>query len=641
MRSRIVIIMIWTVMIAGSAIGQDSLHITRLGYCNTPGRALGVTVAGNYAYVADYDHGLRIIDVANSAVPIQTGFVDTPGGSYTVEVAGNRAYVADQAGGLRIIDIANPYTPFELGFYDTPGAASGVAVEGDYAYVGDRHGGFRVVNVTNPAAPVEVGFYDAPGWETRVAIDGSIAYVGNWSNGLRIINVASPASPFEVGFCETPGSAWGVVKSLSHVYIGDRESGLRIIDVTNPSAPAEAGFYDTADSTYGLAVVGTIVFISDWNDGLRVIDATDPAAPTEIGYYDTPGHAHDVAVAGNTAYVADDETGLGIYDVSFFAQRVRIVSPNGGETLQLFSSQTIEWLRLDTTGTFVRIELNRNFPTGEWEILADSTENDGHWEWFVTEPLSTTCRIRISIIGESKADVSDGDFTIATAHGYLALVRPLLPAEAVLNWSAGEMECGEATEEVFKFKNFGESSIVVFEPVEPASAEFARATNCGNSFVLIPEQISDCDVTLSFNPTMDGIIEDTLLIQTDAINGINGFVRIPLRGEQIRTPAAPEVVIQQTGQSVRLSWNPVDVSRGGCPITATHYLVFYAPTSDGEYYYHGGTTDTTYLHQWVIQYAEGMFYNVFALTNPPPLVVELPGDGELTRSEVMKWLEVK
>ena len=40
-----------------------------VGFCDTPGQAKGVAVSGNYAYVADWDHGLRVVNISNPAAP--------------------------------------------------------------------------------------------------------------------------------------------------------------------------------------------------------------------------------------------------------------------------------------------------------------------------------------------------------------------------------------------------------------------------------------------------------------------------------------------------------------------------------------------------------------------------------------------
>ena len=62
---------------------------------------------------------------------------------------GPDAYVAAMGSGLRIINIANPAAPVQAGFYDTPGDAWSVAAAGSYAYVADGFSGLRIVNVAH------------------------------------------------------------------------------------------------------------------------------------------------------------------------------------------------------------------------------------------------------------------------------------------------------------------------------------------------------------------------------------------------------------------------------------------------------------------------------------------------------------
>ena len=61
----------------------------------------GVTVVGNYAYVADPYDGLKIIDVSNKTSPTLVGSIATTS-ACDVAVVDNYAYVADDADGLKI-----------------------------------------------------------------------------------------------------------------------------------------------------------------------------------------------------------------------------------------------------------------------------------------------------------------------------------------------------------------------------------------------------------------------------------------------------------------------------------------------------------------------------------------------------------
>jgi putative ABC transport system permease protein len=112
-----------------------------------------VAVAGNFAYVADTDAGLKVINVSNPAAPVVVGTADTPGIAYAVAVAGSYAYVADAAAGLQVINISTPSAPVIVGTADTPGLAYGVALAGSYAYVADEFAGLTVVSITNPSFP--------------------------------------------------------------------------------------------------------------------------------------------------------------------------------------------------------------------------------------------------------------------------------------------------------------------------------------------------------------------------------------------------------------------------------------------------------------------------------------------------------
>jgi hypothetical protein len=87
-----------------------------VGSVDTPGRALGVAVSEDYAYVADYPWGLQVVDVSNPASPAIVGSVDTPGGARGVAVSGSYAYVADYSSGLQIVpaQCEEPVTPSEM-----------------------------------------------------------------------------------------------------------------------------------------------------------------------------------------------------------------------------------------------------------------------------------------------------------------------------------------------------------------------------------------------------------------------------------------------------------------------------------------------------------------------------------------------
>jgi len=300
---------------------SDPEHPSEVGSCDTPDWPWGVAVAGNYAYVANGESGLRIIEVSDPQHPSEVGSCDTPDWAWGVAVAGNYAYVVgnsgspDYDGWLRVINVFEPANPSEEGSYDTPGRALGVAVAGNYAYVADWESGLRIINVSNPLAPTDAGFYDTPGNAVGVAVAGNYAYVANGSSGLRIINVSNPLAPTEAGFYDTPGYADGVAVAGNYAYVADCDMSLHIINVSDPANPSEVGSYDTPVFYWATALAGNYAYAVGWT-GLHIIDVSDPANPSEVGSYDMGPDSHDVAVAGNYAYVANTYGGLRIVDIS-------------------------------------------------------------------------------------------------------------------------------------------------------------------------------------------------------------------------------------------------------------------------------------------------------------------------------------
>ncbi|MCK4543972.1 T9SS type A sorting domain-containing protein, partial [candidate division WOR-3 bacterium] len=98
------------------------------------------------------------------------------------------AYVADYNDGLRLINVSNPTSPTEIGFYDTGDEAWGVYVKDTIAYVADGGDGLRLINVANPTSPTEIGFYDTGDYAQGVYVQDTIVYVADGYDGLYLIH---------------------------------------------------------------------------------------------------------------------------------------------------------------------------------------------------------------------------------------------------------------------------------------------------------------------------------------------------------------------------------------------------------------------------------------------------------------------
>jgi hypothetical protein len=158
-------------------------------------------VAGTYAYVADYNSGLQVVDINDPANPSIVGACDTPGFALSVYVTGTYAYVADYNSGLQVVDISDPANPSIVGACDTPGFARGVSVAGTYAFVADEDAGLQLIDISEPANPSIVGAYDTRDKAWDVYATGTYAYVADGLSGLQVIEKKS--LPIDVQYMDS------------------------------------------------------------------------------------------------------------------------------------------------------------------------------------------------------------------------------------------------------------------------------------------------------------------------------------------------------------------------------------------------------------------------------------------------------
>ena len=78
------------------------------------------------------------------------------------------------------------------------------------------------------------------------------------------------------------------------------------------------------------------------------------------------------------------------------------------------------------------IQLNRNYPSGEWATLGSTFISNGQFEWMVAGAASEACRIRVMNSDSNTVgifDISDANF---------AIIEQVFPALTVMHPNGGE-----------------------------------------------------------------------------------------------------------------------------------------------------------------------------------------------------------
>ena len=272
--------------------------------------ARGITVRENYVFLADAS-GLLRIRILIQGNSFQVASYETDGRAYSVTIAGNSAYIADHQQGVKLVDVSDPAALSN----ETPAAAfktdfaEAIAIKGNLAFVADGKGGVKIID---KALNNLIGVFETPGHSYDIVVQDDKAYVAMGSEGLVILDVKDPEKPLALGSFPS-WAARDLALQDSLVYLADSSRGLLVIDISEPDGPVEIGGNEQLRA-HSLKLQGDYAFAAG-SDGFVVLDISDPSAPRIVSTYESD-YAEDIALQGNYAYLAEGVRGLTVFDIS-------------------------------------------------------------------------------------------------------------------------------------------------------------------------------------------------------------------------------------------------------------------------------------------------------------------------------------
>ena len=327
MKRGLAVFMVMTIMVASAAKSLYAQDESIVGSVDTPGTAYGVYVSGSYAYVADDDKGLQVIDVGDTEMPAIVGSLamQYSGRALCVHVSGDYAYVVCDLSGyfsLEVIDISNHQTPVSVSYFGTQGSPRDLCVSGHYAYVvwessgtAGLEGGLQIIDVSDPGNSSLASSTSTGQGAQGVYVSGSYACVvdGGFS-GLLVFDVSDPENPSSVGSINVP-YAMKVYISGDYAYVAGADD-FQVFDLRDPENPVLVGSTEGSLGAQSVHVSGGYAYVAAYENGLQVINISNPQSPSVAASVDIPGNAIDVYVSGFYAYVAASESGLQVIDIS-------------------------------------------------------------------------------------------------------------------------------------------------------------------------------------------------------------------------------------------------------------------------------------------------------------------------------------
>ncbi|MDK9699312.1 MAG: C25 family cysteine peptidase [bacterium] len=128
--------------------------------------------------------------------------------------------------------------------------------------------------------------------------------------------------------------------------------------------------------------------------------------------------------AGSSPFVNSEQANRTIYITTAAPDTLlHWISPIAGSELPISLSTTFRWSGRSSLQA-VRIQLNRNYPSGTWETLFDSTANDGTESWTVTGAATMNARFRVMARNGSEGDTVRGDISFIAPESGIRVVTP-------------------------------------------------------------------------------------------------------------------------------------------------------------------------------------------------------------------------
>lgn len=210
--------------------------------------ANAVVTRDDLAFAAYGLHGLVIARMTNGNIRVVSQ-LPSPGWSHDVKLSRGQALLADWNYGLRVVDVHDPTRPSEIAALASPATTISVAIRESggerIAALADGHAGVTLVLLDDSGHPRLLGrnslglnTADQPhpesgGWAHGVAWAGDYVLVADWKRGLAVVNAVHPDRPRVVSEIPTNGTALGVKTERQPdgswlVFLADGEAGLKV-----------------------------------------------------------------------------------------------------------------------------------------------------------------------------------------------------------------------------------------------------------------------------------------------------------------------------------------------------------------------------------------------------------------------------
>jgi hypothetical protein len=241
---------------------------------------------------------------------------------------------------------------------------------------------------------------------------------------------------------------------------------------------------------------------------------------------------------------------LVLFGSSTFAQSLRVIAPNGGESWEAGTTQTVRW---ESSGINDELEIEYTVDGSQWRRIARVSSSTNQVSWTVENRPTEIAQVRVITKEEDVSDVSDGVFTITPD-----------PLDQTLLFSPNG---GEILTE-------GETFIIRWQlPLDAIDALLEYSTNFGVSWAPITTIAASLG-QYSWNvPNVASTAITTAVVRVSVAEALDHFdisdAAFTIKPKVVITPAALSITYPNGGEAldggstVNVTWGYAPASNEG------------------------------------------------------------------------------
>ena len=273
---------------------------------------MSIATSGNYAYLGSLT-GMTIADISDPTHPDSVAYFNMGNDHWVQDIYlnGNYAYIANFEYGFKIIDISNPLSPTLVGADSSFGYCYGISARGNYLYLtsGDS---LIIADITNPAHPELITRISYNGIADRqIFIVDSLAYIQG-EGSFDIYGIRDVFHPRYISRTNVGNNIdWMALRDTVLYLTSSLDSGLIYYSVANPVHPCRLGRTGT-NLSGGIAIFDTFLFVG-YENGLKLFRITHSGQLLERARHN--GYEEGaLSILGDHIYGISQGGGMGVFD---------------------------------------------------------------------------------------------------------------------------------------------------------------------------------------------------------------------------------------------------------------------------------------------------------------------------------------